>query len=116
STYQAIEAKIRAVDDLQSERVQQVKYGSTLEVDLIESKAQLLEAKQALLTTELQLSDLRLKFNDIVGLPLKTDIALDPDVPMAPEGCERARCIKIALDSHPEIAEARAEMEKASAG
>src|SRR5262249_18299964 len=53
----AIEAKIRAVNDLHGERIQQVKYGSTLEVDLIESKAQLLQAKQELLTTDLQLSD-----------------------------------------------------------
>jgi outer membrane protein TolC len=68
SKHQAIEANIRAGEDLQSERVQQVKYGSTLEVDLIESKAQLLQAKQGLLTTELQLSDLRLQFNDILGL------------------------------------------------
>jgi outer membrane protein TolC len=116
SQHDAIEARIRAVDDLQSERVQQVKYGSTLEADLIDSKAQLLQAKQELLTTELQLSDLRLNFNDIVGLPLKTDIALDPDVPTAPESCERARCIKLALDSHPEITEAQAQLEKASAG
>ena len=116
SKHQAIEAKIRAVDDLQGERVQQVKYGSTLEVDLIESKAQLLQAKQELLTTELQLSDLRLRFNDIVGLPLKTDIALDPDVPAQSESCEREHCIKLALESHPEVTEARAELEKASAG
>ncbi|HXM69482.1 MAG TPA: TolC family protein [Candidatus Acidoferrum sp.] len=116
SQHQAIEAKIRAVDDLQSERVQQVKYGSTLELDLIDSKVQLLQAKQELLTTELQLSDLRLKFNDIVGLSLKTDIALDPSVPESSESCERERCIKLALDSHPEITEARAEVEKASAG
>lgn len=116
SKHRAIEAKIRAVDDLQGERVQQVKYGSTLEVDLIESKAQLLQAKQELLTTELQLSDLRLRFNDIVGLPLKTDIALDPDVPAQSESCEREHCIKLALESHPEVTEARAELEKASAG
>ena len=115
SQRQAIEAKLRAVDDLQAERVQQVRYGSTLEVDLIESKAQLLQAKQDLLTTELQLSDLRLKFNDIVGLPLRTDITFDADVPMPPESCERTQCIKLALDSHPEITEARAEVEKASA-
>ena len=116
SKHQAIEANIRAVEDLQSERVQQVKYGSTLEVDLIESKAQFLQAKQELLTTELQLSDLRLKFNDIVGFPLKTDIALDPDVPAPANSCERQQCIKLALDSHPEITEARAVVEKASAG
>ena len=116
SKHQAIEANIRATEDLQSERVQQVKYGSTLEVDLIESKAQLLQAKQELLTTELQLTDLRLKFNDIVGLPLKTDVALDSNIPAPAESCNREQCIKLALDSQPEITEARAEVEKASAG
>jgi len=116
SKHQAIEASIRTAEDQQSERVQQVKFGSTLEVDLIESKAQLLQTKQELLAAELQLSDLRLKFNDIVGLPLKADIAPDPDVPTAPESCKRAQCIRIALNSHPEITEARAEVEKASAG
>jgi len=116
SKHEAVEAKIRAVDDLQSERVQQVKYGNTLEVDLIESKAQLLQAKQDLLTTELQLSDLRLKFNDIVGLPLTTNIALDRDVPPPSESCDPQQCIRLALDSHPEITEARAEVDKASAG
>jgi outer membrane protein TolC len=116
SKHQAIEANIRATEDLQSERVQQVKYGSTLEVDLIESKAQLLQAKQDLLTTELQLSDLRIQFNDVLGFPLKTDIALDPDVPAPQESCEREQCIKLALDYQPEVTEARAEVEKASAG
>lgn len=116
SKHQAIEANIRAVEDQQSERVQQVKYGSTLEVDLIDTKAQLLQAKQNLLATELQLSDLRLKFNDIVGLPLKTDVALDPDVAGPTESCQREQCVKNALDSQPEITEARAEVEKASAG
>ena len=57
-----------------------------------------------------------MKFNDIVGLPLKTDIALDSHVPTPPESSEREQCEKIALDSHPEITEARAEVEKASAG
>jgi outer membrane protein TolC len=116
SKHQAIEANIRAVEDLQSERVQQVKLGSTLEVDLIESRAQLLQAKQELLTTELQLSDLRMQFNDVVGFPLKTDVAFDPNVPAPTESCEREQCIKLALGSHPEITEARAEVEKASAG
>ena len=35
----ATEARIKASQDLQSERVQQVKYGSTLEENLIESRA-----------------------------------------------------------------------------
>jgi outer membrane protein TolC len=116
SQHEAIEAKIRAVEEQKSERVQQVKYGSTLEVDLIESRAQALQAKQELLTTELQLSDLRLHFNDVVGLPIKTEVSLDPEVPAPADSCQREQCIKLAVDSHPEIAEARAEVEKASAG
>jgi outer membrane protein TolC len=116
SKHSAIEAKIRAVEDLQGERVQQVKYGSTLEADLIDSKAQLLQAKQELLTTELQLSDLHIQFNDVLGIPLKTNVVLDPDVPTPHDSCERDQCVKLALDSNPEIAEARAEMGKALAG
>jgi len=116
SQHQAIEAKIRASEDLQSERLQQVKYGSTLEADLIESRAQSLQAKQNLLTSELQLSDLRMQFNDVVGLPIKSDVVLDPDVPSPAATSTREESIKLALDSNPEIAEARAEMEKASAG
>lgn len=116
SQRRAIEAKIRAVDDLRSERVQQVKYGSTLEADLIDSKAQALQAKQDLLSSELQLSDLQVQFNDVLGIPLKSAVALDPDVPEPTASCEREECLKLALDSQPDIAEARAIMEQASAG
>jgi outer membrane protein TolC len=116
SQQRALEAKIRAIEDLQTERVQQVKYGSTLEVDLIESRAQGLQAKQELLTSELQLSDLRMQFNDVVGLPIKSEVTLDPTVPASTDSCQREQCIKVAMDSHPEIAEAQAMVEKASAG
>ena len=111
----ATEAKIRAAQGLESERVQQVKYGSTLDEQLIESRAQTLEAKQDLLTTELQLSDLTMQLNDVMGLPVTTALELDPSVPELQETCPREECVKIALASHPEIAAARAEVEKASA-
>lgn len=116
SQQRAIEAKIHAIEDLQTERVQQVKYGSTLEVDLIETRAQRLQAKQELLTSELQLSDLKMQFNDVVGLPIKSEVAFDPNVQASTDSCQREQCIKLALDSHPDIAEARAVVEKASAG
>jgi len=115
SQQQAIESKIRAVDNQQTERVQQVKYGSTLEADLIESRAQALQSRQELLTSQLQLSDLRMQFNDVVGLPIMTEVALDSNVPAPAERCEREQCVKLALDSNPEIAEASAVVEKASA-
>jgi len=110
----AIQARIQASEDLQSERVQQVKYGSALDADLIESRAQSLQAKQELLSTELQLSDLRMQFNDVVGLPLARTVMLDPSVPDAPDSCAKEECTKLALASHPEVAEARATVEKAA--
>jgi outer membrane protein TolC len=111
---QAAQARIQTSDELQKERIQQVKLGSTLEEEAIESRAQSLEAKQDLLTTELQLSDLTMQLNDAIGLPLITPLVLDAVVHEVRDGCEREACLRVALESHPEIAEARAEIEKAS--
>src|ERR1700687_2845595 len=111
----ATEARIKASEDLQSERVEQVKFGSTLEQDLIDSRAQFLQAKQELLTTDLQLSDLNLKLNDLIGLPLTTTLDVDPAVPEFQETCPRGECVSAAMASHPEILAARAEVQKAEA-
>jgi outer membrane protein TolC len=112
----ATEARIKAAQELQSERVQEVKYGSTLDENLVESRAQSLQAKQELLTTELQLSDLALQLDDLIGLPLTTELALDASVPAVQDTCEREECIKTALKAHPEIIAAREEVRKAAAG
>jgi outer membrane protein TolC len=111
----ATQARIKASEDLQSERVEQVKFGSALEQESIDSRAQLLQAKQEILTTDLQLSDLKLKLNDLTGLPLTTALDLDPAVPEFQETCPREQCISAAMASHPEILAARAEVEKAEA-
>ena len=112
----ATEARITASQDLQSERVEQVKLGSTLEQDLIESRAQVLQAKQELLTTDLQLSDLKLQLNDAIGLHLTTPLDLDPNAEQFQPECQRESCLKLALAAHPEILQARDEVEKASSG
>jgi len=111
----ATEARIKASENLQSERVEQVKFGSTLEQDLVDSRAQFLQAKQELLTTDLQLSDLNLKLNDLIGLPLSTALDLDPAVAEVQPTCVREECVRAATASHPEILAARAEVEKAQA-
>lgn len=112
----ATEAKIRADQNIERESVEQVKYGSSLEEQLIESRAQLLETKQELLNTELQISDLTMQLDDVIGLPVTTPLTLASDVPAVQEPCEKEECVKLALASHPEVAAARAEVEKASAG
>ncbi len=111
----AAQAKIRATEDLRNERIQQVKYGATLEQESIEARAQALDSRQDLLTTELQLSDVMMQLNDAIGLPLSTQLVLDPAAEKVRDICEREECLRVALDSHPEIREARAEVEKASA-
>jgi len=92
-----------------------VKFGSHLEEDLIESRAQLLQAKQELLVTELQLSDLKLQLNDVMGLPVTTGLELDPGTEQFQDTCQRDACVAMALSAHPEITEARNEVEKATA-
>jgi outer membrane protein TolC len=111
----ATEARIKASEDLQRERVEQVKFGSSLEQESIDSRAQLLQAKQEMLSTDLQLSDLKLKLNDLTGLPLTTSLDLDPAVPEFQATCPREECVSTALASHPEILAARAEVRKAEA-
>ena len=111
----AKQERIKASEDLESERVEQVKFGSTLEQELIDSRAQLLQAQQEILSTELQLSDLKLKLNDLIGLPLTATLDLDPAVPEFQDTCSREQCVSAAMDSHPEILAARAEVEKAQA-
>jgi outer membrane protein TolC len=112
----AAQAKIQADEDLRKERTEQVKYGATLEQESIEARAQALDAKQDLLTTELQLSDAMTQLNDAIGLPLTTQLVLNPAVEKARDNCQHEECLRIALESHPEIREARDEVEKASAG
>jgi outer membrane protein TolC len=111
----ATEVRIKASESLQSERVEQVRLGSSLEENLIDSRAQQLQAKQELLTTDFQLTDLKLKLNDLIGLPLATALDLDPGVPEFQETCPRKDCVTAAIASHPEILAARAEVQKAEA-
>jgi outer membrane protein TolC len=111
----ATEANIKASEDLQSERVEQVKFGNALQQDLIDSRAHFLQAKQELLTTDLQLSDLNLKLNDLIGLPLTTRLDLDSAATEPRETCPREVCVATAITSHPEIRAARDEIEKGEA-
>jgi len=112
----ATEARIKASEALQSERVEQVKFGSALEQESIDSRAQLLQAKQELLTTDFQLTDLKLKLNDLIGLPLNTALNLDPAVTELEATCRREQCLTNAEASHPEILAARAQVQEAEAG
>ena len=97
----ATEARIKAAQDLQSERTEQVKHGSALDENLIQSRAQTLQSKQELLTTELQLSDLtmQLKRRDraAADYPAGTRSRAFPGfrIPASARSASRLRCNRI---------------------
>ncbi len=99
------------------ESLQDVERGNALDVAVLESRASALDARQAALTQRLQIHDLTINLNDLMGLPLKTDLALDADVSAASMPIpSREECIRIAQQHSPEIQAAKQGVEKAKAG
>jgi outer membrane protein TolC len=84
----------------------QYKNGSLLQVALVESRATALEAKQALLTADMQISDLTVQLDDVLGLPLDTKLVLDPEVNTAFDLPPREESLKVALRDNPTVQQA----------
>jgi outer membrane protein TolC len=112
---QAAELQITSGNENLNESTEQVENGSLLQVDMVDSRAKLLEAKQTLLTYDSQISDLSLELNDLLGLPLDTKLALDPDVSVALDLPPREEAVRTALNDNPEIKEALQQFFKAQA-
>lgn len=112
----ALKAGVTASQDLAQERAQQVKFGSALDEDLIASKAQALATRQQQLTAELQISDLTTQMDDVIGLPLDTQLDLDPAPPQIHEPCRLDECKQLAIQSHPDVKAAEDKVAAASAG
>jgi outer membrane protein TolC len=94
----------------------EVRDGSALQVAVIQGRAGLLESQQAVLTAELQLSDLKTEFNDLLGLPLDTQLELDPAVPSSFDLRAREEYVQTAWAENPEILAAEEAARKAKAG
>jgi outer membrane protein TolC len=110
----AIQAGIQASEALEKERIQQVKFGSALTEETIESRAQTLQSKQDLITVDLQLTDLTMQLNDLIGLPLNAELSLDPAVRDRADSCALEECKQLAVANHPEVEKAQLDVEKAS--
>jgi outer membrane protein TolC len=93
-----------------------IRNGSALKVAAIQGRAGLLESQQAVLTAELQLSDLTTELNDLLGLPLDTRLELDPAVPTNFEQRPREEYVQSAWAEHPELLAAEEAVRKARAG
>ena len=90
--------------------------GSALKVAAISGRAGLLEGQQAVLTADLQLTDLTTELNDLLGLPLDTELELDPEVPTNFETLPKAEYLRMAWAQNPEILSAEETVRKAQAG
>jgi outer membrane protein TolC len=93
-----------------------VRNGSALKVAAIQGRASLLEGQQAVLTAELQISDLHSELNDLLGLPLDTQLELDPAVPASFDQRPREEYIQSAWTENPEVLAAEEAVKKAQAG
>ncbi len=98
------------------ESEEDVRNGSALKVTAIGSRAELLEGQQSVITADLQLTDFRTELNDLLGLPLDTDLELDPAVPTNFDAENKIQYLKIAWAENPEILAAEDAVKKAQAG
>src|ERR1700756_5337394 len=90
--------------------------GSSLQVTAIQSRAELLQGQQSVLTAELQIDDYTSEMNDLLGLPLDTKLELDPEVEANFETWPKDEYVKEAWEKNPEIRAAEEAVEKARAG
>jgi outer membrane protein TolC len=113
----AATAEVTASELKLQESADAVAQGRALEVAALESRAGLLEARQATLTQKLQIHDLALALDDLLGLPLSSQPKLDEGTSAASLAIpSREECLRIAEDRNPEIRSAQQAVIKAKAG
>jgi outer membrane protein TolC len=113
---QAAEQQSAYANENLRESEDDVRNGSALRVASIQGRAGLLESRQAVLTAELQVDDLTTELNDLLGLPLDTQLELDPAVPASIEQRPREEYVQTAWSENPEIRAAEEAIHKAQAG
>src|ERR1700761_3048007 len=114
---QAANEEISATQVKLQESADAVERGEALDVSVLENRASSLEAKQAALIQKLQIRDLTIQLNDLMGLPLTTQLQLDANTPSTPLMIPaREECLQIAREHSPEIQAAEQAVVKAKAG
>jgi len=92
-----------------------VRNGSALQVAALQSRAELLQGQQSVLTAELQIEDYMVELNDLLGLPLDTKLELDSEVQPNFATLAKADYVKAACEENPEIRAAEEAVAKARA-
>src|ERR1700733_14326020 len=113
---QAAQEEMAASQVKLQESLDKVERGQALEEVALESRASSLDARQTALAQRLQIHDLTISLDDLLGLPLNTNLALEADDSAPAPVPSREECIRIAQDKSPEIQAAKQSVEKAKAG
>jgi outer membrane protein TolC len=114
---QAAEEQVKAAEQSDQEARNDVERGAALEVAALESHAAWLNAKQTVLTEKLDVDDLTLNLNNLLGLPIGTRLKLDDSSPLPSNDIpSRVDGLRVAKDQSPQILAARQAVLKARAG
>ena len=114
---QAAAEEVAASQVKLQENIDAVEHGRALDVAVLESRASFLDAQQTALTQKLQIHDLTVSLDDLLGLPLTTELQLDADLSAASMSIpSREECNQIAREHSPEIRAAEQAVAKAKAG
>jgi outer membrane protein TolC len=112
----AASAAVAAGEQSLREAKDAVAAGNQLEVAAISSNAVLLQNKHSLLSAEIQIADLNSELNDLLGLPLDTEVTPVAPPPPDPTVDTRETYVQKALGKNPEIKAAREGVSKAESG
>jgi outer membrane protein TolC len=113
---QAAQEEVAASQVKLEESLSDVERGQALEEVALQSRASTLDAQQSALVQRLQIHDLTISLDDLLGLPLNTNLVLEADNSAPAPVPSREECIRIAQDRSPEIQAAKQNVEKAKAG
>ena len=102
----AAEEQIAYAKQELKENTEGVRDGSLLRVAEIQGKTDLLQGQQAVLTADLQVSDLNTELDDLLGLPLDTKLDLQPIEAIGPDRRPLEEYVQAAWANNPEIASA----------
>ena len=113
---QAAQEEVAASQVKLQESLSDVERGQALEEVALQSRASALDAQQTALVQRLQIHDLTISLDDLLGLPLDTNLVVEADNSTPAPVPSREECIRIAQDRSPEIQAAKQSVEKAKAG
>jgi outer membrane protein TolC len=112
---QAAEQQTQYANQSLRESEDDVRNGNALQVAAIQGRATVLESQQAVLTADLQLTDLTVELNDLLGLPLDTQLDLGAVAPADLDRRSREEFVQTAWSQNPQIKAAENAVDKARA-